>query len=230
VVVLAGAGLGLVVGALLPSLIAALPDREPEPSERARTPYAVLATAPRLRLVLAVVTATTWAVLVAARGWNPDLPAYLAVGALGVALAYVDLREHRLPDPLVAAALAAGGGLLAAAAVLTGSWAAYGRGWLVAAVMFLFYLGLAMVRPADLGMGDVKLAGVIGLMLGWLGWPSAVLGAFLGFLFGGLAGLALLLLGRAGRRTPIPFGPFMLLGAIVAIAAGGPVLDAYLGR
>jgi leader peptidase (prepilin peptidase) / N-methyltransferase len=230
VVVLVGAGLGLVVGALLPAVIAVVPDREPEPTDRARTPYAVLATARRLRPVLAVVTAAAWAALVAALGWNAYLPAYLVVGALGVALAYVDLREHRLPDPLIAAALAAGGVLLAGAAAVTGDWAAYGRGWLLAAVMFLAFVGLAIVRPADLGMGDVKLAGVIGLMLGWLGWPAAVLGAFLGFLFGGLAGVALVLAGRAGRRTPIPFGPFMLLGALVAIAAGGQLLDAYLGR
>jgi leader peptidase (prepilin peptidase)/N-methyltransferase len=230
VVVLVGAGLGLVVGALLPSVIAALPDREPAPDEPVRTPYGVLATAPRLRPVLAVATAATWAMLAAARGWSADLPAYLAVASLGVALSYIDLREHRLPDPLVAAALAAGGGLLAVAAGLTDGWAAYGRAWLVAAVMFVAFLGLAMLRPADLGMGDVKLAGVVGLMLGWLGWPTAVLGAFLGFLFGGLVGLVLLLVGRVGRRTQIPFGPFMLLGALVAVAAGGPLLDAYLGR
>ncbi|HEY9378487.1 MAG TPA: prepilin peptidase [Jiangellaceae bacterium] len=229
-VVLVGTGVGLIVGALLPSLIAVLPDREPEPGEHARTPYAMLATAPRLRPLLAVVTAGTWAVLAAARGWNADLPAFLAVGALAVALAYVDLREHRLPDPLMAAALAAGGVLLAGAAMLTGDWAGYGRGWLVAVVMFGAFLGLALLRPADLGMGDVKLAGVLGLMLGWLGWTVAVLGAFLGFLLGGLAGLVLLLAGRAGRRTPIPFGPFMLLGALIAIAAGAPMLDAYLGR
>jgi leader peptidase (prepilin peptidase) / N-methyltransferase len=229
VTALLAAGLGLLVGALLPSLIAMLPDRESDPDEPARTPYRVLATAPRLRPLLAIVTAATWAVLAAAHGWAADLPAYLVVGALGVALGYVDVREHRLPDALVAAALAAGGLLLAIAAALT-SWAPYGRAWITAVVMFLAFLGLAVLRPADLGMGDVKLAGVLGLMLGWLGWSVAVLGSFLGFLVGGLAGVLLLLAGRAGRRTPIPFGPFMLLGALVAITAGGPLLDAYLGR
>jgi leader peptidase (prepilin peptidase) / N-methyltransferase len=227
---LVGAGLGLAVGALLPSLIAVLPDREAEPDERRRTPYRVLATTPRLRPILAVVTAATWAVLAASRGWRADLPAYLVVAAFAVAMGYVDLREHRLPDPLMAAALAAGGVLLAAAAALTDEWAAYGRAWLVAAAMFVAYLGLAMLRPADLGMGDVKLAGVLGLMLGWVGWPTAVLGAFLGFLFGGITGVLLLVAGRADRKTPIPFGPFMLLGALVAIVAGGLLLDAYLGR
>jgi leader peptidase (prepilin peptidase)/N-methyltransferase len=228
---LVGAGLGLVVGAaLLPSLIAVLPDRATEPNEAPRTSYRVLATVPRLRPLLAVVTAATWAVLAVSREWRADLPAYLVVSALAIAMGYVDLREHRLPDPLIASALAAGGVLLAVPAAITGSWAAYGRAWIVAAVMFVAYLGLAMVRPADLGMGDVKLTGVLGLMLGWLGWPTAVLGAFLGFLFGGITGVVLLVTGRADRKTPIPFGPFMLFGALVAIVAGGPMLDAYLGR
>ena len=224
------AALGLAVGAMLPPLVGALPDRDPERGESTRTPYRVLATAPRLRPVLSGVTAATWVVLAAARGWVPDLPAYLLVGAVGVALAYVDLREHRLPDVLTAAALAGGAVLLGLAAVATGDWIGYGRAWLIAGVMFAAFLGLAMLRPADLGLGDVKLAGVLGLMLGWLGWGEAVLGAFLGFLFGGLTGVFLLLAGRAGRRTAIPFGPFMLLGALVAVAAGGAVLDAYLGR
>jgi leader peptidase (prepilin peptidase) / N-methyltransferase len=224
------AALGLAAGALLPVLIGALPDRDPELGESTRTPYRVLATAPRLRPVLSVVTAATWVVLAAARGRVPDLPAYLLVGAVGVALAYVDLREHRLPDVLTAVALAGGAVFLGLAAVATGDWIGYGRAWLIAGVMFAAFLGLAMLRPADLGLGDVKLAGVLGLMLGWLGWGEAVLGAFLGFLFGGLTGVLLLLAGRAGRRTAIPFGPFMLLGALVAVAAGGAVLDAYLGR
>jgi leader peptidase (prepilin peptidase)/N-methyltransferase len=179
---------------------------------------------------LSGVTAATWAVLAVARGWVPDLPAYLLVAALGVALAWVDLREHRLPDMLTALALTGGGLFLGLAAVATGDWVGYGRAWLVAGVMFAAYLGLAMLRPADLGLGDVKLAGVVGLMLGWLGWGEAVLGTFLGFLFGGVVGIFLLLAGRAGRRTALPFGPFMLLGALVAIAAGGVVMDAYLGR
>lgn len=224
------AGLGLVAGALLPSLVAVLPDRDPEQGERPRTPHRLLAAAPGLAPLLAAATATTWAVLALSRGWGADLPAYLLVGALGVAMAYVDLREHRLPDPLTLAALVGGGLLLAAAAAVTGEWPAYGRAWLVAAAMFVAFLLLALIRPADLGFGDVKLAAAMGLVLGWLGWGVAVVGAFLGFLFGGLVGVALLLTGKAGRRTAIPFGPFMLLGALVAVVWGEVVLDAYLGR
>jgi leader peptidase (prepilin peptidase) / N-methyltransferase len=224
------AGLGLVVGAVLPVVLAVLPDRVPEDGEPVRTPYRVLASAPRLRLFLGAATGVTWGVLAATVGWAPELPAYLWVGALGVAMAYVDLREHRLPDPLIAAALVGGGSLLAVAAAATGAWGAYGRAWLAATAMFAAFLALALLRPADLGLGDVKLAGVLGLVLGWQGWGFVVVGAFLGFLFGGLTGVGLMLVRRAGRRSPIPFGPFMLLGALVAVAWGRPLVDAYLGR
>jgi leader peptidase (prepilin peptidase)/N-methyltransferase len=227
---------GLVIGALLPTLLRALPDRndmpdrDVEPDGPVRTPYRVLAARRGLRPALGVATAVTWGILAASRGRGADLPAYLVVAALGVGSAYVDLREHRLPDPLTSSALAAAGVLLAVAAAVDGDWSAYARAWMVAAVMFAAFLGLAVLRPADLGLGDVKLAAVVGLVTGWLGWGIAVVGAFLGFLLGGLAGGALVLAGRAGRRTAIPFGPFMLAGALVAVAQGGALLDAYLGR
>ncbi len=224
------AGLGLVAGAALPRLLALLPDREPEAGEGVRTSYRALAAAPRLRPLSAVATGVTWGVLAGALGWTVDLPAYLLVGVLGVAMAYVDVGEHRVPDPLSAAALIGGGSLLAVAAAMSAAWGAYGRAWLAAAAMFGAFFALASLRPADMGLGDVKLAGVVGLMLGWLGWGVVVVGAFLGFLLGGLAGVVLVLAGRARRRSAIPFGPFMLLGALAAVAWGRPLLDAYLGR
>ena len=224
------AGLGLVVGAALPALLANLPDRVPEAGEPVRTPYRVLASAPRLRPMLAAATGLTWTILTVTVGWAPELPAYLWVGAIGVAMAYVDVRERRLPDALSAAALVGGGSLLAAAAAVTGGWGAYGRAWLAAAAMFVAFLALALLRPADLGLGDVKLAGVLGLVLGWQGWGVVVVGAFLGFLLGGLTGAGLMLAGRAGRRSSIPFGPFMLLGALAALVWGRPLVDAYVGR
>jgi leader peptidase (prepilin peptidase)/N-methyltransferase len=234
--VVAAAVGGLVVGALLPTLLGALPDRNDmpdggvEPGGPVRTSYRVLAARRGLRPELGVATAVTWGILTASRGWGADLPAYLVVAAFGVASAYVDLREHRLPDPLTSSALAAAGVLLAVAAAVDGDWSAYARAWMVAAVMFAAYLGLAVLRPSELGLGDVKLAAVVGLVTGWLGWGIAVVAAFLGFLLGGLAGVALVLAGRAGRRTAIPFGPYMLAGALVAVAQGGTLLDAYLGR
>lgn len=229
--IVAGCALvGLLLGWFLPNLLALLPDRESEPAERARTPYRVLAARRGLRPLLAAPTAATWGLLAAVLGWRADLPAFLAVATLGVAMAYVDLREHRLPDPLTSAALVAAALLLAPAAAVTGEWGAYGRAWIVAASMFAAYLVLALLRPADLGLGDVKLAAVLGLVTGWLGWDIALAGIFLGFLAAGLVAVGLVLAGRAGRRTAVPFGPFMLFGALVAVGWGEPLLDAYLGR
>ncbi len=80
-----------------------------------------------------------------------------------------------------------------------------------------------------MGFGDVKLAGVLGLHLGWLGWGQLALGAFLAFFLGGVVGLALIATGRATRKSAIPFGPFMLVGALVAVLVGEPILALYLG-
>ncbi|MBD0292345.1 MAG: prepilin peptidase [Jiangellaceae bacterium] len=228
--VLLGAGLGVLAGAFLPALLGRLPDRRPSAEEPVHTPYRELADGRRVRLLLATTSAAVCSLLALARGLSPDLPAYLAVGVLGVLMAYVDVREHRLPDLLTGPALLAGGVLLGVAALATGSWSAYARGWLAAAALFAGFLGLATLRPADLGLGDVKLAGVLGLMLGWLGWSTVVVGAFLGFVFGGLTGLVLVAVRRAGRRTAIPFGPFLLLGALAAVAWGDLIVAAYLGR
>ncbi len=80
-----------------------------------------------------------------------------------------------------------------------------------------------------MGMGDVKLAGVLGMALGWLGWGVLIVGGFLGFVYGAIIGLALMVGRRAGRRTAIPFGPFMVAGALTAILVGAPVVSWYAG-
>jgi leader peptidase (prepilin peptidase)/N-methyltransferase len=93
----------------------------------------------------------------------------------------------------------------------------------------LFYGVLWFVYPAGMGFGDVKFSGVLGLYLGWISWGAVALGGFLGFLLGGVVGAALLVAKRATRKTGIPFGPFMILGAVLAILWGQPVVDWYSG-
>jgi leader peptidase (prepilin peptidase)/N-methyltransferase len=78
-----------------------------------------------------------------------------------------------------------------------------------------------------MGFGDVKLAGVLGLYLGWLGWGPLAVGAFLAFLLGGVLGALLMALGKAGRKSAIPFGPWMLAGALIAVFVGQRIADAY---
>jgi leader peptidase (prepilin peptidase)/N-methyltransferase len=96
--------------------------------------------------------------------------------------------------------------------------------------LFLLYLVMALVYPAGMGMGDVKLAGVLGMGLAWLGWGEWVVGAFLAFLLGAVVGIGLMLFRRAGRRSAIPFGPFMVAGALLGIVVGPQVADWYVGQ
>jgi len=92
---------------------------------------------------------------------------------------------------------------------------------------------LAWIWPRGMGFGDVKLSGVVGMYLGWLSWGALVVGGFAGFLIGGVTGIALILAGRAGRKSTIPYGPYMLAGALVGVLWGTQIADAYtrvLGR
>lgn len=204
------------------------PVRSEVPVADAPTPYRTLAAAPHLAWYLAAATAALWATL-AAGGWDAALPAVLLVAGLGVAMAYIDVREHRLPDWLTYPAFGGAAVALAGAAVATGGWSSYGRAWAAAAALSAAFLVLALIRPGELGLGDVKLAASLGLLLGWIGWGHLVLGVFLSFALGGIYSAVLLILRRAGRRTAIPFGPFLLAGTFVAIAWGDALLDAYLG-
>jgi leader peptidase (prepilin peptidase) / N-methyltransferase len=161
-------------------------------------------------------------------GFSAELPAYLYLGAIGVALALLDIDVKRLPNVIVLPSYIVSAVLLAAAALVEQEWADLLRAGLGMAALYAFYFVLALVYPRGMGFGDVKLAGVLGGYLGWLGWAEVVSGGFLGFLFGGVVGGGLMLARRAGRRSMIPFGPFMLAGALVAILWGGALADLYL--
>lgn len=83
------------------------------------------------------------------------------------------------------------------------------------------YFTLFLINPAGMGFGDVKLALTLGAALGWYGWDTILFGGFAGLLLGALYGAGLLLLRRAGRKTAIPYGPFMSGGAVVGVLFGG---------
>jgi leader peptidase (prepilin peptidase)/N-methyltransferase len=118
--------------------------------------------------------------------------------------------------------------LLAVASLANDSWSPLWRGLLGMAAMYAFYFVLRVVYPQGMGFGDVKLAGVLGLYTGFLGWGAWAVALFGGFLFGGVVSIGLVLAGRAGRKSKVPYGPFMVLGAMVAIFAGQPLAHAYL--
>jgi len=157
------------------------------------------------------------------------IPGYLYLAAIGVALALIDLDVRRLPDAIVLPSYPAAAALLALASWGAGDWQALLRAAEGGAALWVLYLGLSLVKQGAMGFGDVKLAGILGAYLGWLGWGDLAVGAFAAFFVGGLVSVGLLLAKKAGRRTAIPFGPWMLIGAAIGIAVGAPAWAAYLG-
>lgn len=151
------------------------------------------------------------------------LAAFLYFAAISIVLTLIDLDIRRLPNSIVLPSYVVAGALLTAAALLSGDWVALLRAVIGMAAMYGFYLLLRLARPGGMGGGDVKLAGVIGLYLGWLGWGALAVGAFAAFLYGGVFGIVLMLLRRAGRKTAIPFGPWMILGAWTGVFTGEAV-------
>ena len=145
-----------------------------------------------------------------------------------VALTLIDLEVRRLPDQIVLPSYA-----VALVLLDGGERRLRGLGRPAArpgrrARALPALRGLFVVKPGGMGLGDVKLAGVLGLYLAWWGWDALAVGGFLAFLLGGLVAVPLVLFTAAGRRSKMPFGPAMLAGALVALAVARPVGDWYL--
>lgn len=156
------------------------------------------------------------------------LIAFMYLAAISIALAAIDLDTHRLPNAIVLPSYAVGVALLGGAAILDADPGSFARAAAGAGILFALYLALALISPRGMGMGDVKLAGVLGLYLGWVGWGALAVGALAAFLIGGLVGIGVILARRASRSTGIPFGPWMLAGAWVGIILGEHIARAYL--
>jgi leader peptidase (prepilin peptidase)/N-methyltransferase len=178
--------------------------------------------APAARVPLVEFATALLFVLVVLRfGASWEVPAFLWFAGSAVLLTVIDLQHRLLPNRVVLPAATVGAVLLLGAALPGQDWTPLLRAGLGAVVLFLVFLFLALISPKGLGMGDVKLAGLLGLYLGWIGWEALALGAAAGFI--GQAVLALVLLAgrRIGLRGELPFGPAMLAGAALAIGWSG---------
>ena len=156
------------------------------------------------------------------------LVALLYLAAISVTLSLIDLDTHKLPNSIVLPSYLVGAVLLGASGLLAGDGRALLTALVGAAAAFAFYFILAIAIPGGMGFGDVKLAGVLGLFLGFLGWQELVVGVFAAFVVGGLFALALVIVRRAGRKSGIPFGPWMIVGAWIGAFVGAPLIDSYL--
>ncbi|MEX5301820.1 A24 family peptidase [Kocuria sabuli] len=183
---------------------------------------------PPSRPLLVAATAALFALMAVFLGLSWELPAYLFFAAVAVVLTVIDLRHHLLPNAVVGPALGIGLVLLIVASADEGTWGALLRAVLGALVLFVLYLVLALISPAGLGMGDVKLAAVLGLFLGYQGWGALFVGAVLASVIGAVVGLAVLASRRGGLRSDVPFGPSLLAGALLAVVVGEWVAREYL--
>lgn len=160
--------------------------------------------------------------------WTPYTLAVTVLVAAGLALFMIDLDHRRLPFPLTGSAATAVVVLLVADGVA--------RGWetaataLLSAALWAGVYGVVWLVTAGrgMGLGDVALAPLLGLVLGWQGWAGSLTGLLGGFVVGAFVGVGLLVAGVAGRRSRVPHGPFMLTGAAVGLFAGQPLAEAYL--
>jgi leader peptidase (prepilin peptidase)/N-methyltransferase len=238
--------IGLLLGALVPGLVSRIPEPEPEqPAEEVggagaardgdqltepegpKERYDAIAALPGLRRKTALVSGAVAALVGARVGWDPALLVLMYLVPVGVALGLVDWRTRLLPTKVIApsyyvvvvltilAALVGGGGW---DSLIRAGW-----GWLVAGGTFFV---LWFIYPRGMGYGDVRLSGLLGIALGYLGWAELLTGVYAGFLIGGVGGLLLSLL-RVVDRKAYPFGPFMLVGALVGVLVGPGVAAWY---
>ena len=176
---------------------------------------------PRVRIATAAITSVGCTAFALKFATDPALPAFVLLAIFGVQLARIDISLHLLPNRLVLFLLLGGLAFLLAS-VFTGSqWPSVLRAVAGAAILFVVYLILAVISPGGIGMGDVKLAGPIGLYLGYLGWSQLLYGGLLGFVAGGVASALILRLHRDERPTEVAYGPSMLIATVAVSLVWG---------
>jgi leader peptidase (prepilin peptidase) / N-methyltransferase len=201
------------VSPYLAALSVRAPDREDSRWWRWRTTTAD-------RIVCSALVGGTCGMLAGlAAGWTVAWPAFAALALVVTPLIIIDVEHRRLPDRLVVTGAGIAAVLLAIAAAVSGDWRALLRAAEAAAASFAVFFALALISVGSVGFGDVKLAGLLGGYLGWLGWGFVLPGFLLGFLVGGLLAGFALLTRRAALKTHLPFGPAMVVGVLLAGAA-----------
>ena len=221
--------MGVIVGLFLGTVI----ERELSDVSTFRTrPHCSAPTPGRSALVAALTGAVwvlvgLWSMSVDVPGVSPLLPIVLVVASAGVALAFIDLGDHRLPDKIVLPLWPATTAGLALAGALSDDWPL--RRALASSVLWILVIGgLWLVTGGrGMGFGDVKLAPVLGVVLGWIGWGPPLVGLAAACLAGGLVSLVMIVAGRARRGQSIPFGPFLILGFMFGVLLGTSILEAY---
>jgi len=170
--------------------------------------------------LLAVAVPVLWGVLAWRLGGlsqGAALPAYLLLAWAGVALFWIDLDTHRLPEGLTLPVIPGLLVLLAVASATTGDWGALLRGVICGVAGWVVYAVLAFIVPGGLGLGDATLGGLVALPLGYLAWGVPILGFVAAYVVSGVVALVGLATRRLTLRSHIAFGPFIVVGALLAL-------------
>lgn len=184
------------------------------------------AISPRYPLVEAG-TALLFAAVTWHFGFTVVLPAYLFLAAIGVTLAMIDFDVRRLPDSIVLPSYVVSALLLMPAGAADTVWWPAVRGVIGAATLSAIYFALALAYPGGVTFGDMKLAGLLGLYLGFLSWAAILVGALGGLFIGGASGTALNALRSRDGSVAIALGPCMVAAAGAALFVSAPIANWY---
>lgn len=226
----AGAGVVLCSPAayvLGPWMMRRIPEPELDEGET-KTPYAELAGG-RAGMWCGVIAGISGGLLGWSLGMSPALVAWLLLAVSGAVLGYIDTRTRFLPSAIIWPTYLVVGLALVIGTAVSGEWGALLRAAIAGAVGFVVFYVLWWVFPGGVGFGDVRLSGLLGLALGWLGWGEMITGLYGGFFLGAVLGILLTLAKVFKRKQLFPFGPFMLVGALVGVLVGAPLERLYLG-
>lgn len=174
--------------------------------------------------ILAALCGVVMGGFAATTGTDVVLAAYAVVAVALVALSAIDMEHLILPNRLLYPAGSATAVLLVVAAAVDDRWGSLAHAVLAALVAFAVFFVIHVAAPRGMGFGDVRLAALVGLATGWFGYGHAFVAFLLAFVLGSIVGMVVMVVTGQGRKTRVPFGPFLAAGAVLAIVAGNPIV------
>jgi leader peptidase (prepilin peptidase)/N-methyltransferase len=216
-------------GLLVGSFLCVIVDRVPAKRPVLASPFPEVAAALHTRTgwILVGGTSALFAGVAARLGPGWEVPAYLVVVATLIALSVIDLRLLILPNRILLPMIGVSIALFGVATIVDGDLDQFVRALACAAGAFIVFFALHVAAPSGMGFGDVKLAFLLGLTLGWSSVAECFVGFMLGFVLGAVIGVALIAAGVRSRKQPVPFGPFLAAGTIIAIFVGDVIVDLF---
>lgn len=173
-------------------------------------------------LVIEIANAALFVLMGLKFGADPVLVAFCILSAALVALVWIDLHEFRLPREISYTAFVLSSIAIVVAGFANDDTGRIGKAFLGAGIALAIMGGIYLLakKMGGMGDGDVRLAPLLGLHLGWLNPGIVPIGLFFGFLLGAVVGVIAMGVGKAGRRTALPFGPFLAAGTVLAVFIG----------